>query len=168
MPEHANVFAPVDYDVTSHENLEAFKVDEVAPSHDIDEYSEQLKFDEVSMLEQKGFVRGFNSATEVNEYLGQSFYESKLFVLAQIKGDTTKHRVLLDYKRSNVSTSSAKSERVKLPRAMDTVTDILQLSSVGAYWTSDTDVEFGENTSYEIGFMVLDLSDAFWNVPLHP
>ena len=59
MPEHANVFAPVDYDVTSHENLEAFKVDEVAPSHDIDEYSEQLKFDEVSMLEQKGFVRGF-------------------------------------------------------------------------------------------------------------
>ena len=168
MPEHANVFAPVEDDVISHENLEAFNMNEITHTHNVDEHSEQLMFDEVSMLEQKGFVRGFDDAGEVEEYLGQPFYESKLFVLTQIKGDAIKHSVLLDCKRSNVSTSSAKSERVKLPRAMDTVTDILQLSSVGAYWTSDTEVEFEENTSYEIGFMVLDLSDAFWNVPLHP
>jgi len=75
-------------------------------------------------------------------------------------------RIKID--RSNVSTSSAKSERVKLPCDRNTVTDILLFSSVGAYWTSDTDVEFEVNTLYEIEFMVLDLSGAFWNVPLHP
>ena len=50
----------------------------------IEAESDQLMFDEVYMLEPKCFVRGFDSVAEVEKYLGQSLYESKLFVLAQI------------------------------------------------------------------------------------
>ena len=100
-------------------------------------------------------------------YLLTCVSESTLFILTQVKGDAFKHRVLLDCKRSRVSTSSAKSERVRLPRAMDAVTNILQLSSVGAYWVSDTEVAFEEHVSYEMGFMALDLTDVFFRGGMH-
>ena len=51
--------------------------------------------------------------------------------LTQVKGDQIKHRVILDCKASRVSESSVTSERVVLPRALDAVTDTMQLLSRG-------------------------------------
>jgi len=167
MPQHAGIFAPTDLEEISHDGLSAY--DFRAPTTLINSsYDEQLIVDEITALEKKGYVKSFKSAEDVKEYLQEDFYESKLFVLTQTKGDLVKHRVLLDCKKSCISKSSVKSERVKLPRAMDTVTNTLQLFTAGMRWVSETDAEFSDDVDYDVGYMVLDVTEAFWTVPLHP
>jgi len=84
--------------------------------------AEELMYQEITTLEKKGSVASFTSAEQVQEFLQDKFVESKLFVLQQIKGTTVKNRVLLDCKRSKISATSSKPERVLLPRALDAIT----------------------------------------------
>ena len=64
-------------------------------------------------------------------------------------------RMILDTKQSRLKECSAKHQRVLLPRLLDTITQALNLMSTA---------KPGEDTEW----MVLDYSDAFWQVPLHP
>jgi len=167
MPEPAGIFAvEVDPDV-SHDDM-IFHGAEDLPDRRVPPEELKLMRTELDALEAKGFVRRFGSAADVVTYLGDNFIESKLFILKQEKHGVVKHRVLLDCKRSAVSTSSQKSERVRLPKALDTVYDLLELTSSAAVWVSDTDLDILEDDDYDVSFGLLDVSDAFWNIPLHP
>ena len=84
-------------------------------------------YQEITSLEKKGFVVAFDSAEQVQAYLGDRFVESKLFVLQQITGSSIKNRVLLDCKKSKIPATSSKTERVLFPRALDAITHMLQL-----------------------------------------
>ena len=70
-------------------------------------------------------------------YAGYNFIKGKLFILKQERHGVVKHRVVLDCKRSAVSTSSQKSERIRLPKALDAVYDLLELTSSAAEWVSE-------------------------------
>jgi len=129
---------------------------------------EQLMYDEVSAMEAKGFMRSFASPEEVIDFVGGEFVESKLFILTKTTAGVTKHRVLLDCKQSKVSTSSAKAERVLLPRAKDVVSHALQLATHNHDWTSSTEVEISTEDDDRVEAFVIDVSDAYWSVPAAP
>ena len=113
---------------------------------------------EVTEMTDKGWMRQFKSASEVESFVGGKFVVSKLFVQVQVKGDTVKNRVLMDCKRSLVSASSQKGERVFLPRTVDCIFDTLEVMRHSPGGPSGKDTEF----------LVLDIADAFWSIPLHP
>ena len=69
--------------------------------------------------------------TETEDFVGSKIVLSKLFVLVQESDGVTKRRVLLDCKKSEVSASSTQPERVKLPRAVDVITDVIELLGNG-------------------------------------
>ena len=55
-------------------------------------------------------------------------------------------RVPMDCKKSVVSISSQKCEWVRLPRGLDVIFDLLEFASIGAWWSSDVDVDLLETT----------------------
>ena len=82
---------------------------------------------ELARLEEKGFIRGFNSFHSVCEFLGSTPVLSKIGVITKIRGNKTKKRIVLDAKQSGVSAASSKLEHVVLPRATDVVWDMHDL-----------------------------------------
>jgi len=169
MPEHAGIFAEDEDPNVTHNDLVPYadgweNVQTSAEST----MNDQVAWDEVTAHEAKGYLRRFASAKEVCNYLGTDFIESRLFVLEQEKHGVVHNRVLLDCKRSCVSGASQKSERVRLPKALDVAFDTLELRAHGAVWISDQDVYLAEGDDSEVSYAVLDISEAFWNIPLHP
>ena len=67
----------------------------------------------------------------------------------------TKHRLILDFKRSGISARTRKTHRVVLPRVSDAVHDALSLAAAA-------------EPEHDGELFVLDFTDAFWHVPLHP
>jgi len=106
-------------------------------------------------LEKKGFVTSVESAEQVQDILHDKFVESKLFVLQQAP-------------LSRTEATSSKPERVLLPRALDTITHLLRLVCVNALWASDYDIVLPSTEDADVEGLVLDISDAFWSVPLAP
>ncbi len=54
---------------------------------------------------------------------------SKFLIVTKTRRGITKHRVVLDLKRSGVSSKTRATHRVILPRATDVVNDVLELQS---------------------------------------
>ena len=89
---------------------------------------------------------------ELTQFLGgEAPILSKIGLI--VKG--AKKRMILDTKESGLKHCSAKHQRVLLPRLLDAITQGLNLLS-----------ECGAEES--VDWFVLDYSDAFWQVPLHP
>jgi len=100
-------------------------------------------------------VTSVESAEQVQDILHDKFVESKLFVLQQAP-------------LSRTEATSSKLERILLPRALDTITHLLQLVGVNALWASDYDIVLPSTEDADVEGLVLDISDAFWSVPLAP
>ena len=66
-------------------------------------------------------------------------------------------RMIVNLKRSGVSAASRKTERVLLPRTLDSVWDLIELLLKKASSSS---------SSQQIDALVIDFVDAFWQVPL--
>ena len=99
-------------------------------------------------------MRPFSSYDELVDFLGARPVLSKIGVIAKVKGDKVKKRIVLDAAQSKVSISSVRGERVILPRAMDLVWDGLEMAK-------------SPGQQLEQEFLVLDFESAFWNMPLH-
>eukprot|EP00972_Heterocapsa_arctica_P079425 11705756-Heterocapsa_arctica.AAC.1 len=107
----------------------------------------------------KDFVLMFDDFESAAARVGGKILLSKLMILKKERPDGTfKKRVLLDCKSSGVSSVSTNSERSFLPRVLDAVWDGLELQAGAANAGSDGCLEF----------VVLDISDAFWNIPICP
>jgi hypothetical protein len=94
-----------------------------------------------------------------------------------MKDGKEKRRIILDLKESLVTLKSARSNRVVLPRIPDHITNLLDeldiicdqddpaVSNISDDWEfADVD----ENIDIGVEQFVLDYTDAFWQVPLHP
>ncbi len=152
VPEHRGVYPPVDDEAPDDPEELATLLDEQAPASPEDEEFAQAMFRD---YEAKGFVRGFDSADDLEAFLGEEPVLSRVHVLTKERLGKTKRRLILDCKRSGLTDASRKAERALLPRAVDVVDDILSL---------ECDAAAGEG----VQILVLDFSDAFWQIPLHP
>ena len=65
--------------------------------------------------------------------------------------------MVVNLKRSGVSSASRKTERVLLPRTLDSVWDLLELLLKRTSTSS---------SSLHIDALVIDFADAFWQIPL--
>ena len=94
----------------------------------------------------------FDTYEELLEFLGSDeAVLSKIALITKLKADgSTKHRLIWDLLRSEVNESISLSERLVLPRLQDAVEDAQALLQQG----------------YKLEWLVLDIADAFHNVPI--
>ncbi|CAJ1454754.1 unnamed protein product [Effrenium voratum] len=107
-----------------------------------------------------GFLKVCDSLDECRKHLGAEPVVSKLGCITKVKtlqggSRVTKHRIILDEKRSLVTASTSRRYKSVLPRATDVVWDALELQS---------DALPGEITT----LLVADVENAFWLLPLAP
>ena len=95
------------------------------------------------------------SRQELHEFVGGAPILNKIGLIVRERNGEVKKRMILDTKQSGLKHCAAKHERVLLPRLLDTIVQALNLQST---------CQQGE----ELDFFVLDYSDAFWQIPLHP
>ena len=103
--------------------------------------------------EDKGHCRFFDSVEQLREYLGEDqVILTKLALVSKLKADGTyKHRLIWDLLRSDVNGAVTLLERIVLPRVQDAVDDAKDLRRLSLA---------------ELEWLVMDIADAFHNVPL--
>jgi len=144
--EAGKVFPPADPG-DEPENFDTEEIVLTSRACDDDDAMKQI-FD----YEAKGWIERF-TREQLQERFGQDFVVSNFCVLEKKGGK--KKRLIMDLKQSGMSARTRKTHRVVLPRISDAVQDALLLASTAA-------------PSDEFEFLVLDFTDAFWHVPLHP
>ena len=104
--------------------------------------------------EAKKHCKFFDTMDELCDYLGvDDVILTKLALISKQKPDKSwKHRLIWDLLRSDVNAAVELKERIVLPRIQDAVEDALELRKSGG----------------QLEWMVLDISDAFHNVPMRP
>ena len=108
----------------------------------------------------KGFLVPFDTLEECTRFLGEEPILSKLGCITKERLNAegvkvTKHRIILDARRSFVTSATQRRFRSVLPRITDAVQDALVFAS---------ELKIGETVEH----MIADISDAFWQIPLHP
>jgi hypothetical protein len=109
------------------------------------------------------YVRKFKTIEQVTAYLKGTPILSKLGVIRTVRNGVAKNRLVVDSKRSDVTASTRKFERVLLPRVLDVVHDGLDLMA-----TAEGPVLQGENAKEweaSLEFMIADFKDAFYILP---
>ena len=108
----------------------------------------------------KGYLRVFDSLSELEQHVGAKPTLSKLGCIVKQKINhetgtvTTKTRIILDCKRSLVSKVARRTHKSVLPRVSDAIQSTLAMQS---------DCRQGDSVT----FLVADVVDAFWLVPLN-
>ena len=110
---------------------------------------------EIQRLIATGFVRSFNNYKQFEQWLGGAPHLSKLGMITKEKEGRIKRRLILDCKESGVNQKAQKGGRLILPRISDAVEDAMQLM----HCTTE-----GQQAEW----LILDFSDWFFNIPLHP
>ena len=113
---------------------------------------------EMDRLLGKNYVFAFENRAELRQYLGEDPVVSELIIITKTSGGITKKRMLVNLKKSGVSRSSRKSERVGLPRALDVIWEALDLLKAAKQ----------NETSGELTQLILDFENAVFQVPLLP
>ena len=108
----------------------------------------------------KGYLVPYGTLEECAVALGSPPILSKLGCISKTKlnpdgTQTVKHRIILDARRSNVTSATQRRYRSVLPRLTDAVQDALVFAS---------ELQPGQVMEQ----MIADISDAFWQIPLHP
>ena len=108
---------------------------------------------------EKGYLKAFPDVDSCTRYLGGPPVLSRFGCVTRLKWDavreswTTKKRVILDAKQSGVGLATTRAHRSVLPRLTDATSAALELMDE---LSADEEVEQ----------LVLDVTDAFWEVPL--
>ena len=106
--------------------------------------------------EAKGFCEVFASAAEAEAKVGGPLVLTKLGLITKVRQDgTLKHRVVWDMRANDLNATIQILERIVLPRLEDAVDDIRELAALLC-------------TGELLLLMVLDVQDAFHQVPLWP
>jgi hypothetical protein len=125
--------------------------------------------------------------------LGGKAVLSKLGLIKKMRNGKMEKRIILDLKESSVTASSSRSNRVVLPRATDQIQNLLEeldvmyddgdpvVDDVNDFtgmpglvddgpWDDDAKPAMGDDDDEEFDLeqFVLDYTDSFWQVPLHP
>ena len=101
-----------------------------------------------------GWLEGFPNDEMLEAKVGKAVY-SKIGVIAKLKGEKLKVRLIHDLKRSGANQLVQTTERIILPRITDVVNDALE---IGEDLQPEEDVEA----------MVLDFADAFKQLTVAP
>ena len=109
---------------------------------------------EVVSFERKGYLKGFGDLDELRQYLHAEPVLSRFGCIVKTKDGRTKKRIILDLKQSSVTGVSKKRWRAVLPRMLDFLYEVLDLSC---------DITAKEEL---LEFLILDSIDAFWQLPL--
>eukprot|EP00435_Cladocopium_sp_Y103_P030056 s3225_g7.t1 len=112
---------------------------------------------EIQRLIDTGFVKAFGSHGDLTAWVGGQPHLSKLGMITKEKDGKVKRRLILDCKESGVNRLAASGGRLLLPRISDAIDDALYLMS-----QSEGDKQ------ERVEWLILDSSDWFYNVPLHP
>ena len=111
----------------------------------VDELKEHVKL---------GHLKEFTSLEDVRKFVGGEPVLSKIGIVTKTRAGKETHRMILDTKESHLKECSVKSQRVLLPRLLDSILNGLKIMG-----------ECSEDESIE--WFVLDFSKAFWQIPLH-
>jgi hypothetical protein len=137
-------------------------LDPAALEHDLDGFTNYAGIDEdldvrsqIEAFTAKGYLKEFACLAECTAYLGAPPLLSRFGAITKLRHGKVKKRIILDVKRSRVKECTRKVHRVPLPRVTDVAFDIL-----------DSLAKFGFEPGDGIELLVLDFSDAFWNIPL--
>ena len=156
-PESCNIFPPSREDedeLGDPASLE--RLGESFASYDTVEEDDDA-WTEVNRLASLGYLERFNDYSALCSWLGDEPVLSKFGMIVKNKNGVIKKRIILDGKQSKVTKCATKRERVILPRVLDVVHDALHMMADHSRWAaSDWDLEF----------VVLDFTDAFWTLPL--
>ena len=129
-------------DPHSHVNYGSVELDEAAEP-------------EIQRLIATGFVRSYDNYEQFERWLGSRPHLSKLGMITKEKEGRIKRRLILDCKESGVNKKAKKGGKLVLPRISDAVEDALYLMN-----------KTEKNQQAE--WLILDFSDWFFNIPLHP
>ena len=114
--------------------------------------------DQLWKFEKSGWLLPFDIAKQVRDHLGSDFVLNKIGAVKKIKPDgSTKTRIIVDSFQSGTTRATRRAHKSNLPTVTGAVKGILGLMSWN-YSPEDGD---------EIELLITDVSDAFWNVPLH-
>ena len=113
---------------------------------------------ELDKLPPKNYILAFDSDDDLREYLGEDPVVNELIVITKTSGNRIKKRIIVNVKKSGISRSSRKSERVGLPRALDVVWEALDILK-----HAKTHHAIGE-----LAHLILDFENAFFQIPLNP
>lgn len=112
---------------------------------------------ELRRLEGLGYIRKYASWEAVTAALGPVVV-SKLAALSKVREDgSTKLRLIVDMRRSEVNAHVRLGERIVLPRISDAIHDVLALSR-----------STQEVPGSEVELLVVDFADAFQTLGVHP
>ena len=107
---------------------------------------------EVQRLVERGWIKQFESYSELHAFLGEDVTLSKFGIITKVKSGRVKERLILDAKASGISAVATKRERVILPRLLDVARNTSEMLA----------------RSREAELCLLDFADAFWLLPLAP
>ena len=115
--------------------------------------------DEIELRLLQGHLKAFDTAIELEQFVGATkelpAILSKIGIITKMRAGKTKHRMILDTKAAFIKYVSRKGQRVILPRLLDAILQALRLMG---------DCKTGEGVEW----LVLDFTDAFWQIRLHP
>jgi hypothetical protein len=115
--------------------------------------------DEIELRLMQGHLKAFDTALELQDFVGATtalpVILSKIGIITKLRAGKMKHRMILDTKAALIKYVSRKGQRVILPRLLDAILQALRLMG---------DCQEGEGVEW----MVLDFTDAFWQIRLHP
>lgn len=131
--------------------------------------------EELNSFADKGYLLRHKTLTLCSKKLGGRAVISKFRLLKRMRAGKVKLRIILDLKESQVTSHSSKTCRVVLPRGTDHITNLLDEMAI--LWDPDAlelraipaDVNTVEPMDdIDLEQLVLDFSEAFWQVPLDP
>jgi len=150
---HTGVFPQVPDDRAPPDNLQEYEED--WSNYRSAESEPQVVADLLSEMQANGWSTQHDTHADLKASLqGQDPVFSKLGLISKEREDGTwKHRLIWDLLRSRVNESSTQSERIILPRVIDLVNDLLDLSTL---------VEPAE----DVWVFIIDIKNAFHLLPL--
>lgn len=110
---------------------------------------------EVQRLTGLGYLKQFDDLEKCKQEVGDVPVVSKFGMIIKERGGRIKRRLILDSKESGVTQCARKNQRILLPSVISLVFDIL---AIGGKARSPQSIEL----------LVLDVTDAFWTLPLRP
>ena len=131
--------------------------------------------EELNAFADKGYLLRHNSLRDCSAKLKGRAVISKFRLLKRMRAGKIKMRIILDLKESQITFHSGKTCRVVLPRGTDHIRNLLDEMAV--LYDPDAlelraipaDVNTVEpTTDSDLEQLVLDFSEAFWQVPLDP
>jgi hypothetical protein len=117
---------------------------------------DEVAAQEIAHHIKQGHLLPFSSLDDLTSFLGgEAPILNKIGIISKTRSGITKKRMILDTNASNIKEASATYQRVLLPRLLDAIFQGLILFDK---CTPEEDMEW----------FVLDFTEAFWQVPLHP